>query len=269
MKNFEPNRAFNTEVAAALGIYQAILIQQIRYWQEKSTHEIDGRKWIYNTYQDWSKQLTFISERTIRRELKKLAELKIVRVAKYNISKFNHTKWYSLDEEKLQEYLDNKTPECRTGQIGQVECPREDNGNGKSDQFRTGQVDHFKDNKVPKNTSLNNQQKIKEILECFKEVTGQVFDKDKWGIKLIKERLAAGNDVEQCKSMIVLKAKQWKGTHVEKFIRPRTLFGDNFSKYYAECYAYHRENNYFVNDKEENIDRDKLNQEIDILLAKI
>lgn len=49
-------------------------------------------KWIYNTYQDWSKQLTFISERTIRRELKKLAELKIVRVAKYNISKFNHTK---------------------------------------------------------------------------------------------------------------------------------------------------------------------------------
>lgn len=41
--------------------------------------------------------------------------------------------------------------------------------------------------------------------------------------------------------MIVLKAKQWKGTHVEKFIRPRTLFGDNFSKYYAECYAYHRE----------------------------
>lgn len=24
MKNFEPNRAFNTEVAAALGIYQAI-----------------------------------------------------------------------------------------------------------------------------------------------------------------------------------------------------------------------------------------------------
>ena len=44
MKNFEPNRAFNTEVAAALGIYQAILIQQIRYWQEKSTHEIDGRK---------------------------------------------------------------------------------------------------------------------------------------------------------------------------------------------------------------------------------
>ena len=51
MKNFEPNRAFNTEVAAALGIYQAILIQQIRYWQEKSTHEIDGRKWIYNTYQ--------------------------------------------------------------------------------------------------------------------------------------------------------------------------------------------------------------------------
>ena len=44
MKNFEPNRAFNTEVASALGIYQAILIQQIRYWQEKSTHEIDGRK---------------------------------------------------------------------------------------------------------------------------------------------------------------------------------------------------------------------------------
>ena len=68
--------------------------------------------------------------------------------------------------------------------MNQVECPKEDNGNGKSGQFRTGQVDHFKDNKVPKNTSLNNQQKIKEILECFKEVTGQVFDKDKMRNKI-------------------------------------------------------------------------------------
>lgn len=44
MKNFEPNRAFNTEVAAALGIYQAILIQQIRYWQEKSTRQLPQSK---------------------------------------------------------------------------------------------------------------------------------------------------------------------------------------------------------------------------------
>ena len=38
--------------------------------------------------------------------------------------------------------------------------------------------------KYLRNTSLNNQQKIKEILECFKEVTGQVFDKDKMGNKI-------------------------------------------------------------------------------------
>lgn len=56
---------------------------------------------------------------------------------------------------------------------------------------------------------------------------------------------------------------------LKNLFAPRTLFGDNFSKYYAECYAYHRENNYFVDNKEENIDRDKLNQEIDMLLAKI
>lgn len=69
----------------------------------------------------------------------------------------------------------------------------------KSGQFRTGQVDHFKDNKVPKNTLAKQSTKDKRNPGMFQRSTGQVFDKDKWGIKLIKERLAAGNDVEQQK----------------------------------------------------------------------
>ncbi|MFD0824623.1 hypothetical protein ACT8ZR_03030 [Neobacillus sp. M.A.Huq-85] len=45
--------------ANIIGLNEAIVLQQLHYRVNKSTHIIEGRKWIYNTYNDWQEQFHF------------------------------------------------------------------------------------------------------------------------------------------------------------------------------------------------------------------
>ncbi|WP_264740095.1 hypothetical protein [Cytobacillus firmus] len=56
-------------LAERMGLNEAVLIQQIHYWLVKSRHITEGRKWIYNTYKDWKKQMPFWSHATIGRTI--------------------------------------------------------------------------------------------------------------------------------------------------------------------------------------------------------
>lgn len=49
--------------------------------------------------------------------------------------------------------------------------------------------------------------------------------------KLIKARLNEGFTVDDFKTVIDKKAKEWKGTEMEQFLRPETLFGTKFESY--------------------------------------
>ena len=37
-------------LAKEIGLHEAVILQQIHYWLEKSNHLINGCLWIYNTY---------------------------------------------------------------------------------------------------------------------------------------------------------------------------------------------------------------------------
>lgn len=92
-------------LAKAVGLNEAIVIQQLHYWLQKSDHEHDGRRWIYNTVEGWQKQFPFWSEKTIRRIFDSLVDMKIVvKTDAYNKSKIDRTLWYSLDYEALYDY---------------------------------------------------------------------------------------------------------------------------------------------------------------------
>ena len=86
-----------------LGINQAIIIQQVHYWLVTSSHVKDGKRWIYNTYKDWQKQLPFWSERTIMRAFHALEKAGYLISGNYNRLKLDKTKWYSIDYDKLAE----------------------------------------------------------------------------------------------------------------------------------------------------------------------
>ncbi|MDR7079859.1 hypothetical protein J2Y03_004917 [Neobacillus niacini] len=42
-----------------VGLNEALVLQQIHYWLGINKHEIEGRKWVYNSYPDWQRQLQF------------------------------------------------------------------------------------------------------------------------------------------------------------------------------------------------------------------
>lgn len=95
-------------LATKIGLNEAMFLQQLHYWSERSQHEFDGHKWVYNTVPDWCKQFPFWSERTLARILAKLERLGLVLVGNYNQKGFDRTKWYAVNYEKVAELEQEK-----------------------------------------------------------------------------------------------------------------------------------------------------------------
>ena len=97
-------------LARAVGLNEAIVLQQLHYWLQKSQHEHDGRRWIYNTYSDWQEQFPFWSVATIRRTLTSLREPytpkkgsggrvpreALVLAGRFNRLGMDKTNWYTI-----------------------------------------------------------------------------------------------------------------------------------------------------------------------------
>ena len=74
-----------TQLAALIGLNEAIALQQIHYWvdanalQAKKTHHRDGYWWCYNTWKEWNERdFPFWSVSTIRRVFNTLASTGLI-----------------------------------------------------------------------------------------------------------------------------------------------------------------------------------------------
>ena len=119
-------------LAVKLGMKEAIVLQHVHYWLSVSRNEKDGRKWVYNTYEQWKKQLPFWSLSTIKRTMANLEKEGYLLSDNFNAQNWDQTKWYSIDCEKLREIEGElKGPiqiEGREGQ-GIFEVAGQGNGN--------------------------------------------------------------------------------------------------------------------------------------------
>lgn len=97
---------FDKEVAREIGIKAAVVLQQIHYWTEKGFgRSIEGRVYIYNTYEQWHEQLPFMSVRTLKRVFKRLVKDEIVFTYRKGYDRTSHwclnyfhpivTKWHN------------------------------------------------------------------------------------------------------------------------------------------------------------------------------
>jgi hypothetical protein len=111
-----------SSLAELVGLNESIILQQLHYWINKNPKEIDGRKWIYNTYDDWKEQFPFWSISTIRRIITTLENLGIILTGNYNQRKFDKTKWYSLDYERLEELKKSRGVNSASVQNEQTSC---------------------------------------------------------------------------------------------------------------------------------------------------
>ncbi|AGV99376.1 phage replication protein [Bacillus thuringiensis serovar morrisoni str. 4AA1] len=92
---------FKPALAKQIGLNEAIVLQQIHYWLEKSNHNYDGRVWVYNTAEKWNDQFSWWSLSTMKRMFNKLEKEGYLLTGNYNKKGFDRTKWYSIDYERL------------------------------------------------------------------------------------------------------------------------------------------------------------------------
>ena len=80
-----------------------------------------------------------------------------------------------------------------------------------------------------------NKEVIKEIINYLNEKAGTKYRyNSKTTIKHINARLKEGYTVEDFKHVVDVKVNDWKGTNMEKYIRPETLFGNKMENYVNE-----------------------------------
>ena len=110
-KNIRLLTIFDKRITSTITLNESILLNQIGYWISKCgriINNLDG-KWIYNSLNEWHKQFNYWSLSTLRRTIKSLEKSGILISRKINAKKWNHTKWYSIDYNKLNQLIKHTT----------------------------------------------------------------------------------------------------------------------------------------------------------------
>ena len=74
---------------------------------------------------------------------------------------------------------------------------------------------------------------ISHVLDYFKNHTKNPFNYAQ-AEALLKGLIDQGYTIEQFKKVTLAKIAQWQNTKYKQYIRPQTLFGENFTKYLNE-----------------------------------
>lgn len=90
-------------LARAIGLNEAIFLQQVHYLLGISKNEREGRLWTYRTLAKWRVEyFPFWSEATIKRTVARLRSLGVLVVGEFNKARGDRTSWYSIDYEAVE-----------------------------------------------------------------------------------------------------------------------------------------------------------------------
>jgi uncharacterized phage protein (TIGR02220 family) len=74
----------------------------------------------------------------------------------------------------------------------------------------------------------------RQVLEFLNEKTGRHYEPVEANLRLIRARLREAS-ADDLRSVVALKARQWKGTEMDGYLRPATLFNaTKFAQYQGE-----------------------------------
>ena len=109
------------KIANELGLVPAMFLQQLHYWTHSEEHigkDIDGKRWIYNSIDSWVKNFLCKSRSTIKRTAKYLIDLGVVLTDNFNDHKYNRTRWYCIDYDRLKEVFPQLFNDLKNGSPG-------------------------------------------------------------------------------------------------------------------------------------------------------
>ncbi|WP_449130926.1 conserved phage C-terminal domain-containing protein [Staphylococcus epidermidis] len=217
-------------LASEIGLNEAIVLQQMHYWLKKSNHNYDGRRWIYNSFPEWQKHFPFWSVMTIKRAVYSLEKQNLLYVGNYNKAKFDKTKWYSINYEKLEGM---KRPSY---QNDTTNVSKRNDGVYQNDTTNTRDYTEITtettNNNILSGNPTASRIPYKEIVDYLNEKTGKNFKhKTAKTRKFIEARWNQDFRLDDIKKVIDVKTDEWLNTDSDKYLRPETLFGTKFEGY--------------------------------------
>ncbi len=90
-------------LAVVFGVPEALFLQQLHYWLNTSKISRDGKKWTYNTVEEWNEQLPFYSKSTLERLLASLKKLGVIEMAQLAEHRSNRVNYYTINYALLDE----------------------------------------------------------------------------------------------------------------------------------------------------------------------
>jgi hypothetical protein len=110
----EPPLVVIPSLAKALGLNEAIVLQQIHYWLNPKFNKnfINNRYWVWKTYKQWGEEFGFWGDKTVRRAIDSLEQEGLLITFK-KTAQFKTVKYYTIDYDCLNTLLSNKNkPSC-------------------------------------------------------------------------------------------------------------------------------------------------------------
>lgn len=164
-------------LARAIGLNEAMVLQQVHFWVNVSDKVYDGSKWMYRTDDEWLEEFSFWSASTLRRAVARLKKLGLVRVEKlsrhFGGNSFDQKKFYTViyselnsielntsngasgQSEQMEPVTPSQPSNDASGQNDQMEVVTTNTPSIQSDQIRTVQNDQIR--------SSQNDQLLTEI----------------------------------------------------------------------------------------------------------
>ena len=163
----------NPELARRIGLNEAIVLQQMNYWLMETDSGVthDGRRWIYNTHEQWNDQFPFWSQDTVKRAITSLKKQGILRVEKLNKGRCDHTNFYTInyDAAALIEQCnmppsnDSKLPPSNDSKLP----PSENDGLPSPNSANCPHLTESTTDTPPENPGGSESKDIQSILERF------------------------------------------------------------------------------------------------------
>ena len=157
----------NKALARELGLNEALVLQQINYWIEinkKSGNNYhDGKYWTYNSIRVWQeKDFDYLSVDTVKRTFSKLEKAGYLLVGNYNKDPRDKTKWYTINDNKLEELyleLNQRKQEKEREILEQASKSAMPNALGQNAPMEEGKI-----NQCIMATCMNHYQRLLQII---------------------------------------------------------------------------------------------------------
>lgn len=229
------------ELASRIGLNEAIVLQQICYWLEDTTSgvEYDGKRWVYNTIDEWTNQFPFWSSDTVKRALTSLKKRDLIFVEQLKKTQHDRTNYYAInhanplltDEGNLHS---SKNANCtnRMGQPAPIEqgnmpssiganCPHLTENTTENTTEITG-----KDScPVSAKPDSDSSEDAFRVLEHLNRAAGLRYQKSKSSLGPIRGRLSEDFSADELILTVDYTIAKWsEDPKMCEYVRPETIF---------------------------------------------